>query len=177
MHPQLSQATYLDSMRGKKDYTAVKNVLDDALTGFRHRIGSNLKHENRRRGSLIFSHKTDFPCLKQPDGSPREAYYTILFMREFVRDVQQILLLEHLKQWRVDLTKTNDLDAFISEFGRIQQKIATILQQDVCSKEGLFFDGLVPPSNEEVASRLATQCDNRPFMMLGGCRPFPPNKL
>ena len=70
----------------KKDYTHIKSVLDDALAGFRHRIGTKLQREIVRRGSLIFNHKTDFLCVSQPDESPREAYYTIMFMREFVRD-------------------------------------------------------------------------------------------
>ena len=60
LHPHWSQATYLDSMRGKKDYTTVKGVLDDALPGFRHAIGTKLKQEYLRRGSVIFNHKTEF---------------------------------------------------------------------------------------------------------------------
>ena len=83
LHSQFSQATYFDSQRvKKKDYTHVKSVLDDALAGFRHRIGTKLQREIVRQGSLKFIHKTDFPCVRQPDESPREVYYTIMFMRE-----------------------------------------------------------------------------------------------
>jgi len=97
-------------------------------------------------------------------------------MREFIRDVQQILLPEQLRQWRVDLANTTDPDAIVSEIGRIQQLIATIIKKDVINGEGLFFYGFKQPSNDEVASRLKMQCDERPFMTLEGSRPFPPKQ-
>ena len=163
-------------MRGKKDYTAVKEVLDDALPGFRHKIGTKLKREYLRRGSLIFNHKTDFANLKQPDDSPREAYYTLMFMREFVRDASDYELPEKLKQWRPNLCDTNDPQAIPAEFGRIQQKIATIIQQDVVVKDGIFFSAHVAMTKEVVEGILEAQCDDRPFMTLKGCQPFPPKQ-
>ena len=176
LQPKWSQATYFDSMRRKKDYAAVKDVLDDALPGFVHRIGIKLKRKYLRRGSLIFNHKTDFANLKKPDDSPREAYYTLMFMREFVRGASDYELPEKLKQWRPNLCDTNDPQAIPAEFGRIQQKIATIIQQDVHSKEGIFFNGLVAMTNELIEGILEARCDDRPFMTLQGCRPIPPKQ-
>ena len=71
---------------------------------------------------------------------------------------------------------TNDPQAIPAEFGRIQQKIATTIQQDVVTKEGIFFHGLVAMSNDEIASRLQAQCDDRPFMTLKGVQLFPPQQ-
>ena len=156
LHPQYSQATYFDSHRHvkKKDYTRVKEVLDDALAGFRHRIGTKLDREFVRRGSPVFNHKTDFPCVTQPEDSPREAFFTIMFMREMVRDVVEIDLPDKMLRWRQNLCDTSDPQAIPAEFGRIQQKIATTIQQDVVTKEGIFFQGLVPMSNDDIDSCL-----------------------
>ena len=68
---------------------------------------------------------------------------------------------------------TNDPQAIPAEFGRIQQKIATIIQRDVITKEGIFFQGLVSMSNAEIDSCLQAQCDDRPFMMREAVLPFP----
>ena len=160
----------------KKDYTRVKEVLDDALAGFRHRIGTKLQREVVRRGSLKFVHKTDFPSVRQPDESPREAYYTIMFMREFVRDASELDLPDKLVQWRDNLCDTNDPQAIPAEFGRIQQKIATTIQRDVVTKEGIFFQGLVEMTKHEIESCLRALCDERPFMTLKGVQPFPPQQ-
>ena len=175
LHPQYSQATYFDSHRHvkKKDYTRVKEVLDDALAGFRHRIGTKLDREFVRRGSPVFNHKTDFPCVTQPEDSPREAFFTIMFMREMVRDVVEIDLPDKMLRWRQNLCDTSDPQAIPAEFGRIQQKIATTIQRDVVTKEGIFFQGLVPMSNDEIDSCLQAQCDDRPFMTRDSVLPFP----
>jgi hypothetical protein len=163
-------------MRGKKDYAAVKGVLDDALPGFRHNIGTKLKREYLRRGSVIFNHTTDFANVKQPDESPREAFYTIMFMREFARDARDYELPQKLKQWRPNLCDTKDPFALPAEFGRIQQTIATVIQQDVVCKDGIFFNGLRGMTNEVIEGILAAQCDERPFMTLQGVLPFPPKQ-
>lgn len=159
-------------MSGKrKDYTLVKSVLDDALSGFAVKVGP-LKNEVRRRGSLIFNHKTEFPCLKQPENSPREAYYAILHMREYVRDQQQLRLPADLQRWRKDLANAPPED-IRQEFGRIQQKIAQLIHRDLCAKEGIFYYGPRAPSNDEIATLLELQKDDRPFNTLGGVRPLP----
>lgn len=163
-------------MRGKKDYTAVKGVLDDALPGYRHAVGTKLKQEYLRRGSVIFNHKTDFANVKQPEDSPREAFYTIMFMREIARDARDFELPQSLKQWRPNLCDTKDPFALPAEFGRIQQTIATIIQMDVICKDGIFSNGLREMSNKVIEGILAAQCDERPFVTLDGVRPFPPKQ-
>jgi hypothetical protein len=65
VHPQHSHAIYLDSGRArKKDYTDIKSVLNDALTGFAAKTGP-LKVERKMRGGLALIHTTNFTCLKQ----------------------------------------------------------------------------------------------------------------
>ena len=96
-----------------------------------------------------------------------------MFMRKFVRDASELDLPDKLVQWRDNLCDTNDPQAIPAEFSRIQQKIATIIQRDVVTKEGIFFQGLVEMSKHEIESCLRAQCDERPFMTLKGVLPFP----
>ena len=74
------------------------------------------------------------------------------------------------------MTNSTNPEDVRDEFRLIEQKIAMIIQKDVCSKEGLFYYGDVPPSNEEIATRLDVQCDERPFNSLKGVLPFPPKQ-
>ena len=71
---------------------------------------------------------------------------------------------------------TNDPFAVPTEFGRIQQTIATAVQQDVVCKDGSFFNSLRGMTNEVIEGILAAQCDERPFMTLQGVLPFPPTQ-
>ncbi|KAK1668544.1 hypothetical protein QYE76_056703 [Lolium multiflorum] len=78
VHPQHSHAVYLDSGRDhKKDYTHIKALLNDALTGFANKAGP-LKVERKSRGGLVLTHTTNFPCLRQstPDNG-MDAWYAI----------------------------------------------------------------------------------------------------
>ena len=164
---------YLDSGSAvQKDYKNIKAVLDDALNGFAYKHGP-LRKPNRRQGKHTFTHKTEFPCLKQLEGSPREAYYAIHHMREFVRDQQRLMLLDSLQQWRKDLVNVEDGDLRM-EFYRVQQKIADVIFNDVCKKEGMFFNSFVLPSNDEIRTRLEMQRDGRAFNTKDGVLPFPP---
>ena len=174
MYPQHSHACYLDSGSAKpKDYTYIKGVLDDALTGFAATAGP-LKVQRQRRGSLSCTHKIDFPCLKQSSAdNEMEAWYAIHHMREFVRDRRQLMLPSSLQKWGHDLANCTDADLRL-EFYRIQQKLARIEHKDVCTTGGLFFYGLKPPSNKEIETRLLASRDDRPFNTLEGVRPFPP---
>ena len=74
------------------------------------------------------------------------------------------------------MTNSTNPEDVRDEFHLIHQKIAMIIQKDVCSKEGLFYYGDVPPSNEEIATRLDVQGDERPFNTLKGVLPFPPKQ-
>ena len=173
MYPQHSHACYLDSGSAKpKDYTYIKGVLDDALTGFAAKAGP-LKVQRQRRGSLSCTHKIDFPCLKQSSAdNGMEAWYAIHHMREFVRDQHDLLLPTNLQRRGEDLANATD-EELRAEFARIQQTICTIIHKDVCTTGGLFFYGLKPPSNKEIETRLLASRDDRPFNTLEGVRPFP----
>ena len=102
-----------------------------------------------------------------------EAWYAIHHMREFVRDQHQLLLPSSLQEWGEDLANASDAD-LRAEFFRIQQTIATIIHKDVCTKGGMFFYGLTPPSNADIETRLMLSRDERPFNTLDGVRPLPP---
>ena len=111
--------------------------------------------------------------MTQPEDSPHEAFFTMKFMREMIRDVVEIDLPDKMLRWRQNLCDTSDPQAIPAEFGRIQQKIAMTIQQDVVTKEGIFFQGLVPMSYDEIDSLRKAQCDDRPFMTLQGAFAFP----
>jgi len=92
LYPRESHAVYLDSGSAtRKNYDAIKEVLDDALTGFSYKEPDLMNRKKTRGGApLNVVHKTDFPCAKQPEGSVMEAFYAIHHMREFVRDQEQL---------------------------------------------------------------------------------------
>ena len=166
---------YLDSGSAvQKDYKNIKAVLDDALNGFAYKHGP-LRKPNRRQGKHTFTHKTEFPCLKQPEGSPSDAYYTIHHMREFVRDQQRLMLPDSLQKWCKDLANVEDSDVR-TELYRVQQKIADVVFNDVIKKEGIFFNNFVLPSNEDIKMRLEMQRDDGAFNTKDGVLPFPPTK-
>jgi hypothetical protein len=78
-----------------------------------------------------------------------------------------------LQKWCQDLANASDADLRL-EFYRIQQKIAQVIHKDVCGKEGIFYYGPVPPTKQEIESRLEMQGDDRAFNTLGGILPFLP---
>ena len=103
-------ATYFDSdSQSKKDYTNIKKVLDDALTGYA-KSGGTFKRPICRYGKHVFTHVTKFPCVKQRPGSQKDAYYAIHHMRAFVRDHQELTLPDHLKQWAASLSAIQNAD-------------------------------------------------------------------
>jgi hypothetical protein len=65
---------YFDSGSAKpKNHTNIGNVLDDALNRYYFK-GNGLKREVVINGRRVFGHKTEFPCVKQPRESTREAF-------------------------------------------------------------------------------------------------------
>ena len=97
-------ATYFDSDRqSKKDYTNMKKVLDDALPGYAA-SGGTFKRPVRRYGKHVFTHNTTFPCVKQPPGGQKGAYYAIHHMRAIVRDHHQLLLPSRLEDWATSVS-------------------------------------------------------------------------
>jgi hypothetical protein len=81
-----------------KNYTNIKNVLDDALNRY-YLKDNGLKREVVIRGMRVFGHKTEFPCMKQPKDSTMKAIYAIHHMREFVRDHRLLVDLSSLTTW------------------------------------------------------------------------------
>ncbi|KAK1603656.1 hypothetical protein QYE76_027329 [Lolium multiflorum] len=99
VHPQHSHAVYLDSGRDKKkDYTNIRALLNDALTGFANKAGP-LKVERKSRGGLVLTHTTNFPCLRQSkQDNGMDAWYAILQMQEYIKYADDMLLPESLRE-------------------------------------------------------------------------------
>ena len=96
-------ATYFAPDRDSKiDYTNIKKVLDDALAGYAA-SGGTFKRPARRYGRHVFTHNTTFPCVKQPPGGQKDAYYALHHMWAIVRDHNHLLLPNNLKDWATSL--------------------------------------------------------------------------
>src|ERR1041385_3217123 len=91
--PQHSHAVYLDSESvKKKDYKYIMRVLDDALVGYIKAGGKIMKHKFRKNQPdvNVFSHVTQFTCVKKPAGSVRDAYYALHHMRAIVQEQRNL---------------------------------------------------------------------------------------
>ena len=128
-------ATYFDPDRDSKiDYTNIKKVLDDALPGYAA-SGGTFTRPVRRYGRHVFTHNTMFPCVKQPPGGQKDAYYALHHMRAIVRDHNHLLLPNNLKDWAASLAAIQDAD-IRQEFFHIQSEFAEIIHQDVLLPRG-----------------------------------------
>jgi hypothetical protein len=58
----------------KKHYENIKKVLDDVLIGYAG-SGGTFEKANRKYVKHVFTHVTEFPCVKKPPGSQKDAYY------------------------------------------------------------------------------------------------------
>ncbi|KAK1687117.1 hypothetical protein QYE76_047965 [Lolium multiflorum] len=78
--PKWSLAQYFDSSNTttKKDYTRIRGVLDEAILGY-----------SKNGGTF---HVIDFPCIKQPAGSIKEAFYVLHHLKGFVEDAEMMSL-------------------------------------------------------------------------------------
>ena len=158
-------ATYFDPDRDSKiDYTNIKKVLDDALPGYAT-SGGTFKMPVRRYGRHVFTHNTMFPCVKQPRGSQKDAYYALHHMRAIVRDHYHLLLPNNLKDWAASLSAIQDTD-IRQEFFHIQSEFAKIIHQDVLRTSEQFYLRY-QSSNSEIETTLQMQADNaRDFMTI-----------
>ena len=103
-------ATYFDQDRDSKiDDTNIKKVLDDALPGYAA-SGGTFKRPARRYSRHVFTHNTTFPCVKQPPGGQKDAYYALHHMRAIVRDHNHLLLPNNLKDLATRLSANQDAD-------------------------------------------------------------------
>ena len=86
-------------------------------------------------------------------------------MRAIVRDHNQLLLPNSLKDWATRLSAIQDAD-LRQEFFRIQSEFAEIIHQDVLRTSGQFYLKY-QPSNSEIETTLQMQVDNdRDFMTI-----------
>jgi hypothetical protein len=100
---------FLDSASAiKKNYMHVKIVLDDALTKYVHQGGSFKSKWPNKHGMYTFTHTTSFPCIKQPEGSHKEAYYALYHMLATVRDKKNLTLPDFLQPWAQKLAMIDD---------------------------------------------------------------------
>src|SRR4051812_17512199 len=172
--PQHSHAVYLDSGSVKKKYYKyIMRVLDDALAGYKEAGGKIVKHMYRKNklGVSVFNHVTQLPCVKQPAGSVRDAYYTLHHMRAIVQEQRNLTLPSHLKAW-AERKAEIAVENLKEEFFHIQAQMATIICHEVQMK-GSIFHSNIGPSNGEIEVRLKALRDTRPFMTKEGCCPFP----
>ena len=156
-------ATYFDPDRDSKiDYTNIKKVLDDALPGYAA-SGGTFKRPARRYGRHVFTCNTTFPCIKQPPGGQKDAYYALHHMPAIVRDHNHLLLPNNLKDWAACLSAIQDAD-LRQEFFRIQSEFAEIIHQDVLRTLGQFYLKN-QPSNSDIDTMLQMQADNNRYFM------------
>ena len=158
-------AMYFDPNRDSKiDYTNIKKVLDDALPGYAT-SGGTFKRPVRRYGRHVFTHNTTFPCVKQPPGGQKDAYYALHHMRAIVRDHNHLLLPNNVKDWAASLAAIQDAD-LQQELFRIQSEFVEIIHQDVLRTSRQFYLR-EQPSNSEIDTTLQMQANNaRDFMTI-----------
>ena len=158
-------ATYFDpDHQSKIYYTNIKKVLDDALPGYA-KSGGTVMRPICRYDKHMFTHVMTFPCVKQPPGGQKDAYYTLHHMRAIVRDHNHLLLPNNLKDWASSLSAIQDAD-IRQEFFCIQSKFEEIIHQDVLRTTGQFYLRY-QPSNSEIETTLQMQAYNtRDFMTI-----------
>jgi len=170
LFPMDSYALYLDSgsQEKTKDYTDIKDVLDEALNNYYLNEGMMRRHVEKH-GKKIFVHTTEFAGIKQAPGSRTESWYLILLIREFIREKQRVQFPSAVEQW-VKLKAAATDDAVRKEFLRIQMKLSEIIDKELTHCDGVFY--LNSPTKNEIERRLGHQADCRPFNTLNGSREF-----
>jgi hypothetical protein len=172
--PMYMRTMFLDSGSAiKKNYTYVKIVLDDALTKYVHQEGSFKSKRPTKHDMYTFLHITSSPCIKQPEGSHKEAYYALYHMLAYVRDKKNLMLPESLQPRAQKLAMIDDDN--LRQHYRIQEQFAIIIFQDVIRTGGMFYTVELKPSNDEVDKRLLLQGDDRAFLLAGGGFRFVPD--
>jgi hypothetical protein len=120
----------------KKYYGNIKSVLDDALDGYALKGGIFAKGAKKvKEGKHVFAHLTEFPCVKQPSGSQKEAFYALHHLKGFIQDQQLLTLPANLRKWAQDLATITD-DDIREYFFRTQTQFSEIIKEDVITKGG-----------------------------------------
>ncbi|KAK1680996.1 hypothetical protein QYE76_041844 [Lolium multiflorum] len=97
LDPKWSLAQYFDSSSTttKKDYKRIRGVLDEAILGYSKNGGTFDKNGQYIRPDtkkIGFKHVINFPCIKQPAGSIKEAFYVLHHLKGFVEDAEMMSL-------------------------------------------------------------------------------------
>jgi hypothetical protein len=134
--PRYLVAVYFDSgsEAKTKNYTYIKGVLDDALEGYTKKGGDfRAGAENVKDDRHMFKHVTKFPCIKQQPNSVKEAFYALHHMRAIVQNKHMLTMPSSVRAWAEDHARIEDAE-LRDDFFRIQNQIATILQEDVITR-------------------------------------------
>ncbi|KAK1670108.1 hypothetical protein QYE76_058267 [Lolium multiflorum] len=141
--PKWSLAQYFDSSNTttKKDYRRIRGVLDEAILGYSKNGGTfDKKGEFVRPDTkkLGFKHVIDFPCIKQPAGSIKEAFYVLHHLKGFVEDAE-MMSLPPSKRDPIKMSGEINDDDLREDFHRLQVKLSEIILHDVSNASGLLY--------------------------------------
>ena len=174
--PRWALAQYFDSSNTthKKDLRRITRVLDDAIEGYFQMGGTFEKNSafiksDKRRG---FRHVTEFPCIKQPADSVKDAFYALHHLKGLVRDAEQIKNPSSIREMSAKYAgEINDAD-LREDFHRIQRKLSEIIKEDVEAMGGCLNIRSKPPKRS-IEKRLAAQGDLRTWTTKEMYKPFP----
>ena len=120
-------------------YTKIKSFLDNALEGYVQKGGPfNKKSEFfTDENTHKFLHGTGFHCIKQLEGSTKEAYYTLHCLKGIVRDCEKMKISYGLAEYTKMVDQLTDAD-YRTDFHRIWLQLTMILIEDVIQKSGSY---------------------------------------
>jgi hypothetical protein len=174
--PKWSLAQYFDSSSTttKKDYNRIRSVLDEAILfyskngGIFHEKGKFIRPDTKEQG---FKHVINFPCIKQPDDSMKEAFYVLHHLKGFVADAEMMRLPPSKRDPKKMAGEISDAD-LREDFHRIQVKLSEIIVEDVCNRSGLLHQ-LRGLCKRDIEERLHRQGDGRTWTTKDMYKPFP----
>ncbi len=174
--PKWSLAQYFDSSSTtvKKDYKRIRGVLDEALLFYSNNGGifaEKGKFQCPKSKKLRFKHVIDFPCIKQPDDSIKEAFYVLHHLKVLVADAEMMSLPPSMRDEHKMAGEITDAD-LREDFHRIQVKLTDILIEDVCNGSGVLHQSRAL-CKRDIQDRLRRQGDTRTWTTRDMCKPFP----
>ncbi|KAK1613172.1 hypothetical protein QYE76_036845 [Lolium multiflorum] len=176
LDPKWSLAQYFDSSSTttKKDYKRIRGVLDEAILGYSKNGGTFDKNGQYIRPDtkkIGFKHVINFPCIKQPAGSIKEAFYVLHHLKGFVEDAE-MMSLPPSKRDPIKMSRDISDDDLREDFHRIQVKLSEIILHDVSNGSGLLHAARAL-SKRDVEERLHRQGDGRTWTTKDLYKPFP----
>ena len=87
-------------------------------------------------GKYDFRHVTEFPCIKQPAWSTKEAFYALHHLKGIVRDASNLKQPAKLRVWADKMAVEIEQNDLIEDFHRIKVKLSEIILKDVGIKGG-----------------------------------------